>query len=140
MAHHVTGGSDPAARQGGGVSYLYNSYEGSLPDLERRLEAVDEDDTLEQLDGITDETWRLVETDLLSEIDWHELDDVVALAERRIPDTSTLLHDRFEDPPLGITPDGFGWSGSLDAEERRRLDSAAGQPPGRPRPRREEQI
>lgn len=108
------------------MAYLYNAYEGSLADLERRLQPVDEDDKLEQLDVATAETWTQVTNDLLSEIDWHELEDVVALADRRIPQTAALLHGLFVDPPLEIHPDGFGWSGCLTADERRALvDSLA---------------
>lgn len=103
------------------MSYLYNAYEGSLADLQRRLEAVDEDERPELLDEVIDQTWTHVGTDLLSEVDWHELDDVVALAERRVPQAAALLHGLSVDPPLEIYPDGFGWSGCLTADELRTL-------------------
>lgn len=83
------------------MTYLYNAY-AALADLAQRLQDLDENERLEQLDEIIDQTWRPVPDDLLSEIDWPELDDVVALAERRIPEHATLLHGLLVDPPLEI--------------------------------------
>ena len=103
------------------MAYLYNAYQGSLADLEQRLQDVDEEERLERLDELVDQTWTPIATDRLSEVDWHTLDDVVALAERRIPEVAPLLHGLFVDPPLEISPDGPGWSGCLTAGESRIL-------------------
>ena len=120
------------------MSYLYNAYEGSLTDLEQRLQNYDEnehpelddeddgyvDPQLRPLDHVIRTTWKPVGQDLLSEIDWHELEDLVALAERRIPGHANLLHGLFVDPPLGIQPADFGWTGSLGRDDRRALVAA----------------
>jgi hypothetical protein len=63
-------------------------------------------------------TWVPSPGEVLNWLDWHEQDDFLARTDTIVPTQADgLLGDLFEAAPLGMTPSGWGFCGSLNHAE-----------------------